>query len=125
MATLEVHDAKGRVQFIPLAQDHPVVFGTSPSCDVVLEGSGIKPVHGRIRWKSRRYKVEASPDGGFVIVNGHTMPRGSVHPGDWIAVGPCLMYLRHVEGESVPARRMPPRPDQDRTRGRAAPSAPG
>jgi outer membrane protein assembly factor BamB len=108
MATLEIHDAKGRVQFISLAQDHPVLFGTSPACDVVLEGAGIKPVHGRIRWKARRYKVEASPDAGFVVINGHSMTTGSIHQGDWIAVGPCRIYLRQVEGEPGPARPKAP-----------------
>ncbi|HZW31477.1 MAG TPA: PQQ-binding-like beta-propeller repeat protein, partial [Isosphaeraceae bacterium] len=124
MATLEIHDAKGRVQLVPLAQDHPVLFGTSPSCDVVLEGAGIKPVHGRIRWKSQRYKVEASPDAGFVVVNGHQMTTGSVHQGDWIAVGPCRMYLRQVEEESVGTRRQRPSPDEGPTQVRAPSSVP-
>ena len=31
MATLEVHDGQGRVQFVELARDHPVLFGTSPA----------------------------------------------------------------------------------------------
>ena len=52
MATLEVHDGQGRVQFIELERDHPILFGTSPHCEVVLEGPGINPVHGRIRWQA-------------------------------------------------------------------------
>ena len=51
MATLEVHDGEGRVQFVELAHDHPVIFGTSVACDIVLSGEGISPVQGRIRWK--------------------------------------------------------------------------
>ena len=54
MATLEVHDSQGRVQFVELSRDHPVLFGTSSACDVLLEGEFIRPVHGRIRWKSRK-----------------------------------------------------------------------
>ena len=38
MATLEVHDGQGRVQFVELARDHPVLFGTSPACDVSAGG---------------------------------------------------------------------------------------
>ena len=46
MATLEVHDGQGRVQFVELERDHPILFGTSPHCEIILEGPGIKPVHG-------------------------------------------------------------------------------
>ena len=73
MATLEVHDGQGRVQFVELARDHPVLFGTSAACDVLLDGEGIRPVHGRIRWKKRRFRVEASPDAEFVLDNGTKM----------------------------------------------------
>ena len=71
MATLEVHDGQGRVQFVELERDHLILFGTSPHCEISLEGPGIKPVHGRIRWKRGRFKVEASPDAEFVLINGH------------------------------------------------------
>ena len=63
------------------------------ACDVILEGEGIRPVHGRIRWKSKRYKVEASPDAEFVLINGHKMTTGSIRQGDEIAVGECRMFL--------------------------------
>ena len=66
MATVEVHDGQGRVQFVELAQDHPSLFGTSAACDIVLAGEGISPVHGRIRWKKGKYRVEASPDAQYV-----------------------------------------------------------
>ena len=52
-------------------RDHPVLFGTSAACDVLLEGDGIRPVHGRIRWKKTRFRVEASPDAEFVHVKWH------------------------------------------------------
>jgi outer membrane protein assembly factor BamB len=93
MATLEVHDGQGRVQFVELARDHPVLFGTSASCDVLLDGEGIRPVHGRIRWKKRRFRVEASPDAEFVLINGAKMSTGSIRQGDEIAVGACRIFL--------------------------------
>ncbi len=93
MATLEVHDGQGRVQFVELARDHPVLFGTSASCDVLLDGDGIRPVHGRIRWKKRRFRVEASPDAEFVLINGTKMATGSIRQGDEIAVGACRIFL--------------------------------
>ena len=71
MATLEVHDGQGRVQFVELGRDHPVLFGTSAACDVLLDGEGIRPVHGRIRWKKRRFRVEASPDAEYVLDQRH------------------------------------------------------
>ena len=93
MATLEVHDGQGRVQFVELTRDHPVLFGTSSACDVVLEGECIRPVHGRIRWKNGEFKVEASPDAEFVVINGHKMTTGSIRQGDEITVGDCRMFL--------------------------------
>ena len=73
MATLEVHDGQGRVQFVELARDHPVLFGTSAHATSILEGEGIRPVHGRIRWNNKRFKLEASPDAEFVLINGTKM----------------------------------------------------
>ena len=54
MATLEVHDGRGRVERVAIARDHPVMLGSSPKCDIVLEGDGVLPFHGRIRWKPRK-----------------------------------------------------------------------
>src|ERR1700688_3281840 len=97
MATLEVHDKAGRVQFIELTRDHPVLFGTSSACDVLLSGEGIRPVHGRIRWKSKQFKIEASPDAEYVVINGHKMTTSSLEQGDEIAIGDCRMFLIRTE----------------------------
>ena len=97
MATLEVHDDQGRVQFVELARDHPVLFGTSAACDIPLSGEGISPVHGRIRWKKGRYRVEASPDAEFVVVNGHKMTSSSLHQGDEMTVGPCRLFVMRLD----------------------------
>src|SRR5579883_3401117 len=111
MATLEVHDGQNRVQFVELERDHPILFGTSEHCEVVLEGPGIRPVHGRIRWRKGRFKVEASPDAEFVVINGHRMASGSIDVGDEISVGPCRIFLLRADEEA---------PASPRARGAAA-----
>ncbi len=116
MATLEVHDGEGRVQFIELEQDHPVLFGTSSTCDVILEGQDIRPVHGRIRWSANRYKVEASPDAEYVLVNGHKMSASSIGQGDEIVVGGCRIFMLRGEGGARATSRSSASPDDARTR---------
>ncbi len=105
MATLEVHDGQGRVQFLELERNHPILFGSSPHCEIVVEGAGIKPVHGRIRWKTGRFKVEASPDAEFVLINGHRMTNGSIDLGDEISVGPCRLFLLRLDQDDVTGER--------------------
>ena len=51
----------------------PVLFGSSPNCDIVLSGPDVLPFHGRVRWKLNRYKVDASPEARYLIVNGKKM----------------------------------------------------
>src|SRR5262249_47306597 len=91
---------------------------------VILDGAGIRPVHGRIRWKSRRYKVEASPDAEYVLINGHKMTTASIRQGDEIVVGDCRMFLlRADDDQEKPARRKSAAVD-DRTRVMAPPVVP-
>ncbi|MGC8638318.1 MAG: PQQ-binding-like beta-propeller repeat protein [Isosphaeraceae bacterium] len=118
MATLEVHDGEGRVQFVDLARDHPLLFGSSAACDIMLPGAGIMPVHGRIRWKKGNYRVEASPDAEYVVVNGHKMTSSSLHQGDEMVVGDCRLFLFRVEEQDQPQSRKRParRVDEERTR---------
>jgi len=118
MATLEVHDGEGRVQFVELARDHPVLFGTSVACDIVLSGAGISPVQGRIRWKKGRYRVEASPDAEYVVINGHKMTRSSLHQGDEMTVGRCRLFMLRLDEtlEARPACLPAKRSDEERTR---------
>jgi outer membrane protein assembly factor BamB len=124
MATLEIHDGAGRVQFFELSRDHPVLFGTSAACDVLLEGPGILPVHGRIRWKKGRFKVEASPDAEFVLINGHKMTTASLHQGDEMSVGPCRLFLLRVDQDGDLAASAHAVPDDGRTKVLAAPVVP-
>ncbi len=124
MATLEVHDSQGRVQFVEVTRDHPILFGTSSACDVVLQGEFIRPVHGRIRWKSDKFKIEASPDAEFVLINGHKMTTASIRQGDEIAVGDCRMFLIRVEEEVGDTKRAKSAGRDDRTRVAAPPVVP-
>ena len=41
----------------------------------------------------RRYRVEASPDAEYVLINGTKMTAASIHQGDEIGVGGCRIFL--------------------------------
>ena len=116
MATLEVHDGQGRVQFIELERNQMILFGTSPSCEIILEGPEIKPVHGRLRLKSGRVKVESSPDAEFVVLNGRRMVSGSIGQGDEITVGPCRIFVLRVDDATETVSRTETRSQDGRTR---------
>ena len=60
-------------------------------------------MHGRIRWKRGRLKVEASPDAEYVLINGHKMATGSIDIGDEVAVGPCRIFLLRIDDAPVTA----------------------
>src|SRR4051812_27714523 len=117
MATLEVHDGQGRVQRVTISRDQAVLFGSSPKCDIVLSGPGVLPFHGRLRWKSTRFKVDASPDAGSLEVNGKRLAAASFRQGDEIAVGPCRIFMIHADED------LPPLED-DKTRVQPAPAMP-
>jgi outer membrane protein assembly factor BamB len=121
MATLEVHDARGRVQFIELTHEHPITFGTSVACDIALEGAGILPVHGRIRWKDKGYKVDASPDAEYIVINGTKMTSSGLRHGDEIAVGPCRLVMKRPRERAKPLAPKPLAPDEERTPVKAPP----
>src|SRR5258708_5202887 len=117
MATLEVHDSQGRVERVVIARDQPVMFGSSPKCEIVLNGEDVLPFHGRVRWQNRkgRFKVDASPDAEFLWVNGHKMSSSSFRQGDEVQVGACRIFMIN-EGEAGPvaAPTSPPRDDVTR-----------
>jgi outer membrane protein assembly factor BamB len=112
MATLEVHDAGRRVRRIRITRDNPVMFGSDPMCDVVLDGPGVQPFHGRIRWQKRRFKADASPDVPWIDVNGVQVKSKSLYQGDEIRVGQCRIFLMSLEdgpdhGEKTVVREAP------------------
>ena len=111
MATLEVHNGEGRVERFVLTREQPLMFGSSPRADVVLQGDGVLPFHGRIRWqvKRQRYKVDASPEAEYIVVNGHKMATASFRQGDEVQIGSNRIFMIN-EGDmpvapvSTPAR---------------------
>ena len=115
MATLEVHGADGHVQRVEVTREHPLLFGSSPNCDLVLTGPGVLPFHGRIRWKGKRYKADASPDAEYLLVNGHKMTSSGFRQGDELQVGPCRIFMLYADDDLPPA--------DDKTRIQPAPVA--
>jgi outer membrane protein assembly factor BamB len=115
MATLEVHNGQGRVERVMIARDQPAMFGSSPKCEIVLDGDGILPFHGRVRWQARkqRFKVDASPEAEYLVVNGHKMASASFRQGDEVQVGDFRLFMIN-DGELDPAPAPPPRDDVTR-----------
>jgi outer membrane protein assembly factor BamB len=97
MAMLEIHDRLGQVRRVSISRDQAVLFGSSPQCDIVLDDSGALPIQGRIRWKRTRFKVDASPEAGFVVLNGRKMTSASFRQGDEIEVGSCRIFLLNTD----------------------------
>jgi outer membrane protein assembly factor BamB len=119
VATLEVHDGQGRVERVTIAREQPILFGSSPKCDIILNGPGVLPFHGRIRWKARRYKADASPQAAYIELNGRKIRSGSFRQGDEIQVGPCRIFLIRVD-DDLERRHTP---QDDRTRVQPPPGA--
>ncbi|GAC1464522.1 MAG: hypothetical protein NVSMB9_03270 [Isosphaeraceae bacterium] len=107
MATLEVHDGQGRVERVTVTHAQPIMFGSSPKCDIVLGGDGVLPFHGRIRWQAhkKQFKVDASPDAEFLWVNGHKMASSSFRQGDEVQVGRHRIFLIFEGEPNVPSPR--------------------
>lgn len=114
MATFEVHDGQGHVERVRIAHDQPIMFGASPKCEIVLNGAGILPFHGRLRWsdKRKKFKVDASPEAEYVHVNGHKMASASLRQGDEIVVGNCRIFL--ISEDDPNTYEPPPRDDKTR-----------
>jgi outer membrane protein assembly factor BamB len=93
MATLEIHDDRGQVRRVAINRDHPALFGSSPECDIVLQAPGILPVHGRIRWKGHRFKVDASPEAHAIERNGKQVTTASFRIGDEVRVGSYRIFM--------------------------------
>ncbi len=114
MATLEVHDGRGRVEFVTISREHPALFGSDPKCDVVLNDPSIQPFHGRLRWKGDRFKAEAFPESKSLDLNGQKVVSASFRKGDEISVGRFRIFLVSDEDGAV---------DVDKTRVQARPAA--
>ena len=116
MATLEVHNGEGRVERFVLTREQPLMFGSSPRADIILVGEGIHPFHGRVRWqvKKERYKIDASPEAEYLVVNGHKMASASFRQGDEIQVGTSRIFMINEGDMHVPAPQKPARDDVTR-----------
>jgi outer membrane protein assembly factor BamB len=97
MATLEIHDDRGRVERVTISRKQPALFGSSPKCEIVLKGPGVLPFHGRIRWKMHRFKVDAAPEAGSIERNGKKVTTASFRIGDEIRVGPFRIFMVNPE----------------------------
>lgn len=93
MATLEIHDGRGKVSYFTISRDRQVIFGTDPRCEIVLTDPGVLPYHGRISWRRGRYKVEAFPESRWVEVDGKKVVSASFRQGSEIRVGEARIFL--------------------------------
>ncbi len=116
MATLEVHHGRGLVERVIIAHDQPVMFGSSPKCDVILSGDGVLPFHGRIRWQEgrSRFMVDASPEAEYLLVNGHKMASAGFHQGDEVRILDNRIFMINETSGPVPAVRPSARDDVTR-----------
>jgi outer membrane protein assembly factor BamB len=114
MATLEVHDGKGRVEYVTIRQDHLALFGSDPKCDIVLADPQAIPFHGRIRCKKGTFKVEAFPEAKSIVLNGAKVIASKLLVGDEIRVGAYRIFLINADDVSV---------ETEKTRVQAAPVA--
>lgn len=134
MATLEVHDSRGRVEYVTIAPNSQALIGSAPNCDVVLRDPNVLPIHGRLRWKRGKLKVEATPDSHSLEVNGRKIVSGTLHQGDEVRIGGYRIFLLNL-GEAAPETertivQAPPRvgdaqasPPRDRPAARERPAA--
>lgn len=93
MATLEIHDGRGQVQYLSITREQPVVFGSDPRCDIVLHDPAALPFHGRIGWRKTRYKVEAFPEARAVEIDGKKVVASSFRQGGEIRIGDARIFL--------------------------------
>ena len=114
MATLEVHDGRGRVEIVTISRDHTALFGSDPKCDVVMDDPQVLPFHGRLRYKGGKYRAEAFPEAQALAINGKKVVAASLAQGDEIKVGAYKIFL--VNPEDGPA-------DTDKTREQAPPKS--
>ena len=70
-----------------------------------------------------RFRVEASPDAEFVLINGNKMAAGSIRQGDEIAIGSCRIFLLRND-DTIDVRQSMRAVDDERTRVLAAPFVP-
>jgi hypothetical protein len=124
MLTLQILDG-GETFFRPL-DDHSIVLGSDPSCDVRLSEDGVAPRHARVE------PLAGANGGGFkivdlgasegTVVNGRLVAQVRLELGDRIELGRAVL----VVGQRVPRPARPadvaPRPDLVPARPATAPT---
>jgi outer membrane protein assembly factor BamB/pSer/pThr/pTyr-binding forkhead associated (FHA) protein len=99
MATLEVHDGQGRVEFVAVSPRATVLFGSDPACDVRVNDPAASPRHARMLWRRGRYKLYATREGRALRVNGKSLTESAFRPGDELEIGDYRIYLMQDPGE--------------------------
>ncbi len=114
MATLEVHDGRGRVEIVTITREATALFGSDPKCDVVVDDPQALPFHGRLRYKAGKFRAEAFPEANALTINGKKVVASSLQQGDEIKVGAFKIFLVNADDGPV---------DSDKTREQAPPTA--
>ncbi len=115
MAILEIHDGKGRVERVEIARDEPCIIGSNPTCTIVINDPAVAPIHGRILWQKRRYKIDAGADVDAIEVNGKRLKKSTLYQGDEIRIGTTRVFVISTEESRVAI------PADDKTRIQPAP----
>lgn len=96
MATLELHDGQGGVEYVAIARDGTALIGSDPKCDVVLDAAVARPIHARLRWSKGRLKIEATPDARALDLNGRKVAASRLRQGDELRIGRYRLFLLNL-----------------------------
>src|SRR5262245_46108446 len=97
MSSLEIRHRTGMIETRELSREAPLLVGQLPSSDIRVEAEGVAPIHCRISWKRKHFEVAAvAPEG--VQVNGSTVRRHLLSPGDVLRVGDVDIVLLPENG---------------------------
>ncbi|HUG17976.1 MAG TPA: FHA domain-containing protein, partial [Planctomycetaceae bacterium] len=86
MSLLVVKTPDGSVRQFPLSKSQPLTIGRNDTCDVVIDEASVAQVEARLSWNKSQYELTAANPAG-VTVNGNTMSRSNLKPGDTILIG--------------------------------------
>lgn len=93
MATLEVHNSRGRVEFVSIAPTVTALVGSDPKCDVVFDDPQVLPIHGRLSFKRGALRLQTTPQAQPFEVNGKKMLSAKLKLGDEVRIGGCRFFV--------------------------------
>jgi outer membrane protein assembly factor BamB len=93
MVTLEVHDRRGKVEFVTIPPQGTALIGSDPKCEVQLDDPEALPVHARLRWKRNRLKIEPASGVPMLEINGQRLLRATLKNGDEIRIGSGRIFV--------------------------------